>query len=414
MRQSRVATDAWLYGISATFALLMGLYSTDTAEWHWGYFAVGPFALGAVLVLCGTSFGPLGQRSWRWLVLALVAIGVVAVPLAYETTLHHIYQPEVSVIEDAGSRVVHHQPVYTAYFAGDHLYGQQPGVSVVNSFFPYGPLMAIFGIPSAMTGKVTGLSDARVTMTLFTVFLMLIALGLLRAPPDRKIRTAQFLVVLPTGALFLATGGDDMPILALCLLAVVAMQRRRVVATGLILGVACAMKLTAWPVALALAAVSLDREGRHVGWRVGGLTAAVVGLTFSPYAIFNPRAFLANVFEFPLGLAGVRSPAASPLPGHFLTDWQPWLSHVIMPVVFVAGSIALWRYLRPRWPISPTTSLRVLAVAMTIIICSATATRLGYLIYPINFLVWASVLAPVPADASVDRVVLEYAERPAG
>jgi hypothetical protein len=110
----------------------------------------------------------------------------------------------------------------------------------------------------------------------------------------------------------------------------------------------------------------------------------------------------------------VQSPAASNLPGHLLTDWQPWLSHVIMPVVFVVGAWAIWHYVRPRWPISPTTSLRLLALAMTVIVCAATATRVGYLIYPLNFLLWAWVLSPVPAADSVDRVVLENIESPAG
>ena len=65
----------------------------------------------------------------------------------------------------------------------------------------------------------------------------------------QKIRVAQVLIALPTGALFLSTGGDDMPILALSLLGVAALQRRQTNLAGISLGLAAAMKLTAWPMA---------------------------------------------------------------------------------------------------------------------------------------------------------------------
>ena len=53
------------------------------------------------------------------------------------------------------------------------------------------------------------------------------ALVLCRGPTERKVRALQVLTVLPTAALPLATGGDDMPIVAFLLLAMVLAQRRR-------------------------------------------------------------------------------------------------------------------------------------------------------------------------------------------
>lgn len=390
----------------------MGIYSLQTAEWHWGFLAFGPFALGSVLSLFGRTLGEIAQRYWRVAVLTIVAFGVVAVPLAYETTLRPVAQPEVGVIVRAAEDVVKDKSVYPAYVVDGRVVNALPGVSPALNFFPYGPLLALPGIPAALTGHDSGMSDPRVTITLFTLFLLVLALSLLRAPPDRKLRTAQILAVLPSGSLFLATGGDDMPILALCLLALVAMQRRSIWTTGLLLGLACAMKLTAWPLALAVFAVSRDEDNRPSGHRIGAIVATIVGATFAPYIFISPHAFIANVFEFPLGLAGVSSPAASPLPGHFLTDWHPWLSHVIMPTVFVVGGVVLWRFLRPRWPISVPLALRTLAIAMTVVICAASATRIGYLIYPLNFMLWSWVLTPV--DSLVDRVVLEESQSPAG
>jgi hypothetical protein len=409
-RQSLAATDAWLYGVSSVFALGVGVYSTQSAEWHWGFLAFGPFALGCVLALAGRSLGELAQRYWRVAILTLVAIGVVAIPLVYETTVRPLAQPEVGVIVRAADEVLKDKTVYPAYWSNGHVVNAVPGIRPALDFFPYMPLMAAFGIPAALTGRDTGLTDARVTMTLFTGVLMLLALLLLRAPTDRKLRTAQLLVVLPTGSLFLATGGDDMPILALCLMALVAMQRRSVWWTGILLGVACAMKLTAWPLALAVFAVSRDVNDRPSGRRVAAIAGTIVGVTIAPFVLAGPHGFVANVIEFPLGLAGVSSWAASPLPGHLLTNWQPWLSHVIMPAVFLIGSVVLWRFLRPRWPLSPPLALRTMAVAMTVVICAATATRIGYLIYPLNFMLWAWVLTPQPD--SVDRVVLEEVQSP--
>ena len=103
-------------------------------------------------------------------------------------------------------------------------------------------------------------------MTMMTMLTSGAALALLRATRRQKIRVAQFLLALPTGALFLATGGDDMPILALSLLGVVALQRRANNVAGISLGLAAAMKLTAWPLALGALLVARDRRDAPA-WR---------------------------------------------------------------------------------------------------------------------------------------------------
>jgi hypothetical protein len=416
---SPAASDAWLYLVSAGFAALMGLGSSQSAQWHWGYLSVGPFAVAAIVVMAGSRLSALAQRRWRLLVLSLVFVGVVAVPLGLESQWRPaadrvLAQPEVGVIERSAQWLTHLESPYRTYRnAQGHLVGEVKGVPAFQSFFPYFPLMSVFGLPSAVTHRETGLTDARIVMSVFTCLLMGVALALLRAPPERKIRVAQVLVVLPTGSLFLATGGDDMPILALCLLGLVALQRQRSWTAGLVIGAAAAMKLTAWPFLLVALAVSRDRDGRRSWVQVLAAASAVVLVTVAPYVVSGPRAFVANVFAFPLGLAGVASPAASPLPGHLLTQWFPPLRHVLLPAVFVVGGYLLVRFLRRRWPLDLPAALRTLAVVMTVVICSATATRLGYLIYPLNFWLWAWVFTPGPTS-SVEGVVLVEAQRPAG
>jgi hypothetical protein len=182
-----------------------------------------------------------------------------------------------------------------------------------------------------------------------------------------------------------------MPILALILLAVAALQRRQSNLAGISLGLAAAMKLTAWPMAAGALLVTRNREGRSTWKQVLGWIAAIVVVTTVPFAIRSPFAFMSNVFAFPLGLAGVSSPAASALPGHILTTWLPALGHVLAPVSLLIGGYFATKYIRRNWPLTLSQMLGLLSVAFLCMICVATATRVGYVIYPLNLWLWSSV-----------------------
>jgi hypothetical protein len=240
-------------------------------------------------------------------------------------------------------------------------------------------------------------------MTLMSIIVSGWALFLLRVTRKQKIRVAQLLVALPTGALFFSTGGDDMPILALLLLAVAALQRRQSNLAGISLGLAAAMKLTAWPMAAGALLVARDREGRSTWKKVLAWVAAIVIVTTVPFAVRQPLAFMSNVFAFPLGLAGVKSPAASALPGHILTTWLPVLGHVLAPVSFLIGGYFATKYIRRHWPLTLSKMLGLLAIVFLGLICVASATRVGYVIYPLNLWLWSSVTkdASVPAEELV-------------
>jgi hypothetical protein len=223
----------------------------------------------------------------------------------------------------------------------------------------------------------------------------------MRASRDKKIRVAQVLIALPTGALFLATGGDDMPILALSLLGVVAMQRRQYNLAGISIGLAAAMKLTAWPLAVGAVLVTYADRDRSAWRRIAGWFAAIVVVTVAPFALRAPWAFFSNVFEFPLGLAGVASPAASALPGHVLTTiWSP-AGHILTPLTLLIGGYLVVKYVRNHWPIDLSTMLGVLSVSFAAMMCVASATRIGYLIYPLNFAMWAWAMHEAPVKAPV-------------
>ena len=152
-------------------------------------------------------------------------------------------QPEVAVIERAGDRAAQGTDPYllNPRSAGASPSSDSHAVDN-NAFFPYLPGMAVFGMTNVLTGS-PELNDARVIITLFTLLVAILALSLVSAPPDRRWRAFQFLVVLPSGALPLVTGGDDLPVLALMFLAMVLAQRHRPVSSELVIGLAGTLEI---------------------------------------------------------------------------------------------------------------------------------------------------------------------------
>lgn len=393
--------DAVLYALAALFSLGLGAYSSDNAQWHWGFLALGPYLLATLLAIAFMKAPARHETRLRVGLVGLVLVGAVLVPLAMEVhwrteePTRGFVQPEVPVIERAARNIIEFGNPYQSYWRHGHMVNAVPLEATYESFFPYFPLMSVFGLPHAESNTASPLSDARVVMNLITLLTGGAALMLLRATRRQKIRIAQFLLVLPTGALFLATGGDDMPILALSLLGVAALQRRANHVAGVSLGLAAAMKLTAWP--LALGALLVARDGRaDPAWRRVLLwLVAILGVTILPFAVSSPFAFMSNVVAFPLGLAHVASPAASPLPGHLLTDlWAP-VGHLLTPLTLLVGGYVTSRYARRHWPVNLSQLLAIMAVFSTALIFVASATRAGYLIYPLNFALWSMVCAPV-------------------
>ena len=96
--------------------------------------------------------------------------------------------------------------------------------------------------------------------------------------------------------------------------------------------------------------------------------------------------------KFPLGLTAIKSPAASPLLGQFLTNVLPHEKHLLTAVLLLVG-LAIVVAVFARWrPRTPAGAARFTAFAMTVATVLAPATRFGYLIYPLNLVVWGYVL----------------------
>ena len=96
--------------------------------------------------------------------------------------------------------------------------------------------------------------------SVFTILIVVVAMALCRGPTGPRVLALQSMTVLPTAALPLATGGDDLPVAALLLLGLVLLQRRRPLWAGVALGVAASMKITAWPLAALAFLVARDSE----------------------------------------------------------------------------------------------------------------------------------------------------------
>jgi hypothetical protein len=91
------------------------------------------------------------------------------------------------------------------------------------------------------------------------------------------------------------------------------------------------------------------------------------------------------MFRFPLGLGVVKSPAASPLPGHLIAGMGP-IGMVIAFVLLSAAAVAVVIWLVRRPPATSSDALLRTAVGLSALTLLAPATRYGYLVYPLVLL----------------------------
>ena len=425
---SPVERDAVLYAASALFAIGTAQLASISLYQQWGRLAVGPYALGAVasaiaarrarrrimrsatpgvgegVARDGGGATGHGGATWHWttsraVIFLVVLLGATLIPLSLEVlwrtdtggTAH--VQPEVPVVERAGEAFVKGKDPYRLIKPQDHIKAP-PGQPAYDVYNPYLPLMSLFG-GARSTDAPPRLTDARVAFSVFTILIVVIAMALCRGPTGPRVLALQSMTVLPTAALPLATGGDDVPVAALLLLGLVLLQRRRPLWAGVALGVAASMKITAWPLAVLAFLVARDKNGvrgrRPSLFVVAGIVGVMIPAVL-PTATENISAFIENVVRFPLGLAGVRSPAASPLIGHLVVSLFPGIHRAFTLSIAAAGLLVLGYVLFKRRPKTPAALSRLVGWVMTIAILLAPATRVGYLLYPVDFFVWAWLL----------------------
>jgi hypothetical protein len=178
----------------------------------------------------------------------------------------------------------------------------EPAAAAAASGHPIGGLLVGFNYPAgtALLGVLGGHGQVLVSPLALLLAGLIIAR---RAEPSTRRVT---ILALGAQAGLLAVVGNARVDLVVAALLMVAVSRRRGLAMGIALGVACAVKQTAWFIAPALLVLAL-REGRvrDPRYQLGALLAfAAVNL---PFIIAGPSAWIAGVIapqiqpEFPLG-----------------------------------------------------------------------------------------------------------------
>ncbi|GIE87190.1 glycosyltransferase 87 family protein [Actinoplanes regularis] len=391
-----LAADLGLYLISAVFALVTALTSTLLPHRAWGSIAAWGYLAATLLVLTQLLLrrGPLATDRFRaglawltWAAVALLPLVVEAVQRAGGRTDRA--QEEVLVVEAMGKSLLEHG---TPYLSRADI-AALPIDEQLMGYRPYQPGMAIFGLPRALAGD-HWWTDARIWFAITAVATLSIAVAILRPSHPFPVRAIQAATVLPVTALTLATGGDDIPVLTLCLLALALAATDRFGWAGVAAGVAAAAKLFAFPVVAVLAVLALvaGRGRRMLPFAVGLPVLALV-----PPLLVNADSLVENVLRFPLGHGLVTSPAQSPFPGYLIAQNLPG-GRILAAALLVGAALAIgWQLLR-RPPRDAGTAALFCGWGLLAAILLMPTTRFGYLLYPVAFLLWIPALRPAVAQ----------------
>jgi hypothetical protein len=422
-----LAVDVILYGAGAAFAGATAANASLLPHRAWGRIAVIGYGVAALIAIVQAVVarrrGFAGTPA-RALVTVATFVATAVVPMVVEAVgraggRHDRAQEEVGVVESGGVRLWHTGTPYLSHDAIAALpFGQR-----LDAYLPYQPGMAVYGLPKALFGTAWW-TDARVWFTATLIVTIAWAVSLLRSRDGGRdaalVRAVQTATVFPICALTVATGGDDMPVLGLSLLALAFAARGRHGAAGVAIGVAGSLKLFAWPVALVLIAFAAA-AGTGRNWNQGAdggrplyrsadlraaarCAAAAIGLpilVLIPAFAVNSGAAIENVVRFPLGRGIVQSPAASPFPGHLIaTDVAA--GHTIATLLLVLAAVAIGAWLVWRPPRDAGSAAAVAACGLLAAILLIPSTRFGYLLYPVAYAGWIPALRPtaVRSDAT--------------
>jgi len=431
---SATAPREWLAAAlagCAVFACVVAAISASAPQRTWGTAAACGYALAALVALAA-------RRGAIPLAAGISLGGAVIAPLAWMASAG-TGQPEVSVVIRSAVLFLHHGTPYQSAAAIAAARGN-PSV-----YDPYLPALAVFGVPRALLGGGL-LTDPRVWFGL--VFMAVFGLALSVTGVPRPWACMAAITASPVIAYPLATGGDDLPVLALICLGLALLWPARpdparraapssaqlsaspparssaprtagptitVVAAGVALGLAAAMKATAWPaLAVALALVAA-RGGKRAA---AGLLPAMLSVPLivdGPVLLAQPGSAVSNTILFPLGLTKTRSPAASLLPGHLMAATWGWGHWVAIGLVLLAGLVvAVSLITRP--PRDAQAAGWRLIIGLTLMFVLAPASRFGYIVYPLGLACWlllarlAAHRRPLAASMPATRMPLPRME----
>jgi hypothetical protein len=384
---------AGIFAVSAVWAVLVAVVSSDHIHQLWGEIAAIGYGLALIAVLA------VWHSRRVDVALGLAFLGGLVVPLGY-LAARGLMQPEVSVVAESAVSLVHHGTPYTSW-------NKLEATTNQDAYNPYLPLMAVFGLPRALF-DLSVLTDPRVWFGI--VFIAVFWLALDRGGARHPVRWTALVAGSPIIAFELAVGGTDVPMVAFLCLGFAYLWTRKPALAGVALGIGSSMKATAWPalaVAVALLAVTMGKRAV----RNFVLSAiAVMVVCIGPFIFGHPRALVENTIMFPLGLASVRSAASSPLPGHIIAAAWPGAGHTIVVALLVLAGLAIAASLVLRPPRSVPRAVVLLAGAMTLMFVLAPSTRFGYFIYPAALAIWvfAARAGRQADDAELGEIEVDF------
>jgi len=340
----------------------------------WAAWAVPAYGVAAVTL----------PRSRTWGVALLTAAFAVGAPLLVMLAQGDLASG-MAVIERSATLLVRDG---TPYLPAGQL-------SSWLAYDPYLPAMALFGLPSA-AGLQGAPGDPRVWLVLVTVAALAAALRSLVPHPVLRcvecrhdlLRATAFAVACPVLALNLAVTTTDPPVLALMLLALsLVSYPERTVPAAAALGLACAMKPTAWLAIPVLAAMLRARDGNRAAVVFTGTSFAFIVAAAIPALIADPVAAVQNTVLFPLGLTSHLTPAESLTPGDLLARLGPAGHTAAVGLLLAAGlTVAVSLVVRP--PRDLRAGTWRLAIGLALMFALGPAERFGYFIYPLGLVGW--------------------------
>jgi Glycosyltransferase family 87 len=375
----------WYAGF-AVYAGLVLIFSGGGADGIWGGWATAGYALAALVAL--------RSRSYAVPLLVALAVALLA-PMAW-LALRDPATADVLVVARSAILLLRDGSPYLS--AGQ--------LATWQSYNPYLPAMALFGLPAAI--GLPHLGDPRLWLTLASAVLLAFAFALVgqhRATRCGSCRwvaawCAVFAVASPVLALPLAVGITDPPVIALMCAALACAERFRLTrapqlpfAAGVAIGFACAMKATAWPALAVIAAMFIARDGVRVAGRFVATslvtTAGLIAAT-APGLLKTPTGLLQNTVLYPLGMTQRKTPAASPMPGHLLASTGE-AGHLTAIWLLVTAAVVIAASLVVRPPADAAAATRRLAIGLAVMFVLAPQTRFGYFSYPVALLGWLAM-----------------------
>lgn len=366
----------WIFAAYASAVILLA----RGQDAIWAAWAVPAYAVAAVTLRRSRSSG----------VALLTAMFAVAVPLLLMMAQGELTDG-MAVIERSATLLIRDGTPYLPTWQ----------LSSWLAYNPYLPAMALFGLPSA-AGLQGALGNPQVWLVLGTVAALAGALRTLVPHPVTRcaecrrdlLRWTAFAVACPVMALNLAVTTTDPPVVALLLLALgLASYPERTVAAAAALGLACALKPTAWLAIPVLVVMLRHRDGMAAAVRFTGTSLAFIAAATLPAVIASPAAMVQNTVLFPLGLTRHRTPAQSLTPGDLLARTGP-VGHDIAVGLLLAAGLAVAVSLVVRPPRDLRSATWRLAVGLTLMFTLGPAERFGYFIYPLALAGWLVLTRP--------------------